>query len=407
MVDALHGAGKKAVVNSAWGRAPFEARYRYGVDYKRIAETGVDAIIVETAAAGLWMDPRVGAGDVARHFEFLSMLMLIKAYVPDTKLIFLHNTHDTVEEWDAVRHIPTVLEKEIYSLANVFHTRGDGALIPCADGFLVCLGDGLDPEHWRWLRKRWALAFSDVPRRVHGATLVWSDAALEGQRDAFTEARTQIPHGILFQLMTRGAPVQSTVRVNALDGADGTLLVINPHLFTVGQGTGALPPADFTFEDTVADHAFCCAAYGADLPETPVLPPQEASEFPEDILGIPEPRGYWDYMTARAVSDEFLDACAATVSAVSGDFAVTEQADDVAAMVSECSDGTLRVAIKNKTLYYVRPTIDVGRPISRVDILTEYPSLLVRPDGSRFSIRVPGSGLTVVEIEGAETASGD
>lgn len=77
MVTALHGAGRKAVINSAWGRAPFESLYRYGIDYQRIAATGVDAIIVETVAAGLAMDPRLGNED--RHDDFLSMLMLLRA----------------------------------------------------------------------------------------------------------------------------------------------------------------------------------------------------------------------------------------------------------------------------------------------------------------------------------------
>jgi hypothetical protein len=116
IVTALHGASRKAVVNSAWGRAPFESLYRYGIDYQSIAASGVDAIIVETVAAGLAMDPRLGKED--RHDDFLSMLMLMRASVPDTKLIFLHNVHDVVEQWDAIRHIPTVLEPEIYSLAN-------------------------------------------------------------------------------------------------------------------------------------------------------------------------------------------------------------------------------------------------------------------------------------------------
>jgi len=79
VVTAVHAAGRKAVINSAWGRAPLESLYRYGIDYRKIVEAGVDGIVVETAAAGLAMDPRTA--DVDRHYDFLSMLMLIKAYV--------------------------------------------------------------------------------------------------------------------------------------------------------------------------------------------------------------------------------------------------------------------------------------------------------------------------------------
>ena len=175
MVTALHAAEKKAVINSAWGRAPFEAYYRYGIDYQRIAATGVDGIIVETVAAGLAMDPRLA--NVDRHDDFLAMLMLMRACVPDTRLIFLHNVHDVVEQWDAIRHNPMVLEREIYALSNVFHTQQDGKLRPSADGFLACLGDGLSRDEWNWLEQRWQVSFVPPPQRTHGATVVWSNAA--------------------------------------------------------------------------------------------------------------------------------------------------------------------------------------------------------------------------------------
>jgi hypothetical protein len=53
MVETLHKENKRALINSAWTRACFEAMYRYGIDYKRIANTGVDYMVVETVATGL------------------------------------------------------------------------------------------------------------------------------------------------------------------------------------------------------------------------------------------------------------------------------------------------------------------------------------------------------------------
>jgi len=415
MVNALHSAGKKAVINSAWGRAPFESLYRYGVDYRKIVDTGVDGIIVETVAAGLAMDPRRGATDETRHYDFLSMLMLIKAYVPDAKLIFLHNTHDVVEEWDSIRHLPTLLEKEIYALANVFETRDDGKLRPCADGFLVCLGDGLDREHWRWLRERWSLAFSALPRCCLGATLVWSDAAMHNQVQDFTDTRTWTVHRLLFHLMARGAPVQSTVRADHLDAASGALLVLNPHLFpaeelesvfsyeggpivAVGRAEVSLPPTDHQFEDVYPPQQLCCRVYGAGPAATPHSEGDGEEQWPEDVMDLPEPTGYWDHFIFRQVSESFLRACADAITAVAGGFTVVDEGDAVTVMMAEQDEGRLRVALKNKTPVYVRPRVDVGRPIEKVDILTEYPSLLVRPEGASFSVRVPGWGITVVEV---------
>ena len=414
IVDTLHGVGKRAVINSAWGRAPFESLYRYGVDYRRIVDTGVDGIIVETVAAGLAMDPRRGAGDETRHYDFLSMLMLIKAYVPQARLIFLHNTHDVVEEWDAIHHLPTVLEKEICSLTNVFHTGADGRLRPCVDGLLVCLGDGLDPEDWRWLRDRWRLALAPAPRRCLGAALVWSDAAMHSQVRDFTHTRTWTVHRLLFHLMTRGAPVQATVRVADLDAASGPLLVLNPHLFpseeldrirrydrgpviAIGRADVPLPSADWEFADLYPPHELCCRVYGAEPGPAIRIEPDGEEQLPEDVMGLPEPAGYWDHFSFRHVSESFLRACANTIAAVSG-VTVVDESEAVTLMVAEQDDGRLRVALKNKTATYVRPRVDLGMPIESVDILTVYPSLLVRPEGSCFSVRVPGWGITVVEV---------
>ena len=75
---------------------------------------------------------------------------------------------------------------------------------------------------------------------------------------------------------------------------------------------------------------------------------------------------------------------------------------DVLVMATEESSGRLRLALKNKTEFYARPRVDVRREIARVDILTEFPSLLVRPQGSEFAVRIPPKGVTVVEVTTAQ-----
>ena len=386
---ALHAAGKRAVINSAWGREPFESLYRYGIDYRRIAGTGVDGIVVETVAAGLSMDPRPNAAHPNRHHDFLAMLMLLKACVPGTRLIFLHNVHDTVEEWDAIHHNPTVLEREIYSLPNVFHTRPDGPLAPCADGFLVCLGDGLRPDEWAWLRERWALAFSDVPRRVLGATLVWSDAAMDAQQADFIARRTWTVHRWLFHLMYYCAPIQSTVNVRDLEALAGAIVVLNPHLLpqeeldrVVAYGGGPVvligPEGCRVSGETTA----------TDESSAPVV---------GDVMDIVEPYGYWDHMEFRLVSEGFLRACAETISRVSGAPTVVDGGDAVCVMATETSTGAIRVAIKNKTPFYARPTVELPCPAGSVAVVTPFPSVIEAPTSTRFVVRVPPDGITVVE----------
>lgn len=411
---ALHAAAKTAFINSSWGRAPFESLYRYGIDYRRIVGTGVDGIVVETVCAGLAMDPRPGAGEPAWHFDFLSMLMLIRGCVPDAKLIFLHNTHDVVEEWDAIHHIPMILEREIYSLANVLYADPQGGLRPCADGLLVCLGDGLTRSDWEWLRDRWRLAFGPIQGTPLGATLIWSDAVLDGQVDDFARTRTWHTHRILFSLMERGAPVQAIARIEALPHLRGPILVLNPHLMSgaelqairsytagpiiaVGRKEGLWEGPDFAFGDAYAPDELWCAAWGMEPPESVCIEPDGPEETIPDPMAILEPRGYWERMQYRIVSESFLTACAGLLQSVCG-VTVSEPTAAITLMGIWEDDKTLVVALKSKADKYTRPVVDPGRTILSADILTGYPSTQIRPEGSTFSVRVPARGITVVRV---------
>lgn len=414
LVTALHAHGRKAVINSSWGRAPFESLYRYGIDYRKIVDTGVDAIVVETVAAALTLDAR--CGDAARHFDFLSMLMLIRAYVPDTKLIFLHNVQDVVEQWDAIHHGPAILEKEIYSLANVFLTDQDGQFRRSADGFLVCLGDGIVATEWQWLEKRWQAAFGPMPAQVHGATLVWSDAAMHNQIPEFTRTRSWFTHRLLYHLMERGAPVQSVVRIDAMAGARGPLLLLNFHLFPkveqdavlayrhgplvfVGPEHETLPAGDLAFTDLYSPGALCCRGCGLTGQGAPHL----ETDGPDDrlaatITAVDEPHGLWLHFPCRHVSASFLQGCANLILATAG-VRIVADADAVTLMLAEQGDGTLHVALKNKRHTYAKPRLDFGRPLRALRVRSEFPIITLRPEGTTFAVKVPPGGIVVVEVE--------
>lgn len=414
-VDALHGIGRQAAINSAWGRAPWESLYRYGIDYRAIARTGVDAMIVETVAAALTLDPR--CGDPSRHYDFLAMLMLIKACVPDMKLIFLHTTHDIVETWDVLRHGPAILEKEIFSLANVHHTGRDGRPRRCADGLLVCLGDGIKPHEWQWLRQRWEIAFQSRPKRVHGAAILWSSAAMDSQVDDYIDHRTWTVHRTLYHLMLYGAPVQTTVDVGSIGAATGPLLVINPHLLpeterravlaygggpviVIGPEADSLPEPALRFCDVYGPRKLVCSVYA----HAPSVDARLEPDGPEEPLGpsmeIVEPRAYWDHLPFRKVSPSFLQACADVIRACAGVGRVT---DGVTTMTTEAEDGTLRIAVKNQLGVYTTATVDVGQPIERTSVVTPFPMMPVVAQESTVAVKAPPQGIVVVDVTcGAE-----
>ncbi|MFC1526160.1 hypothetical protein ACFL6X_05040 [Candidatus Latescibacterota bacterium] len=416
ILDRLHGAGKRGIINNAWARAPWESLYRYGVDYRKIAEAGVDAIIVETVAASLNMDPRPSTRDPGRSYDMASMLQLIRAYVPRTKLLFLCTVQDIVEQWDAIRHTPTVLEREIFSVSNVYAIDSNGRPTRSVDGGLVCLGDGIRRSEWETLERWWDVAANDVPQRVLGAAMLWSDHAVRAQVDDFTLNRTWNSHRILSGLQEHGAPIHTTVRSEHLDGYEGPLFVPNPHLLSdperqaltgyaggpvvvVGPDLTGLSELSSVFSQGAARRPLQCAVWGMTMPRITADVQDEDQHLPEDVGGLIDLPGYWEHLTSAPVSASFLRACADVVLAATGFITVEEPTRAVTAVVLQMEEDVLRVALRNKMDWYARPHVDLHRPIESIAVKTEFPVITIQPEGTGFDLRVPGKGLTVVDVQ--------
>jgi hypothetical protein len=413
----MHADGRRAYVNSAWTRDPFEALYRYGVDYRKLADAGIDGIVAETVAGSIML----GSGDRDYHYDYLAMLMLIRAYAPDIELIFLHPIKDVVEDWDLLRHAPAMLEREIYALGNVFHTRSDGSLSRSVDGFLGCLGDGITPEEWSWLRDRWDLSFTPPPKRVVGATLVWSDAAMQGHVHAFPRTRDWSAHRIAHRLMAVNGPVQATIRIEDVHHATGPLLVVNPHLFpaqqqralfdcgqpliVLGPDFASWPEADQRWCDGEAERALELRLYGSSVTVEPELLPQPGDN---DDFTPPEtePTGFRDELVFRPVSPEFVQLAAAVVRAVSGACSVRAHAThvisdarvQVGAMSVEQADGSVRLGLKNSSMLYSAVDVTMPAPVQSVDVRTIFPATTVYPSGDTFMVKLPPRGIVVVDV---------
>ena len=164
----MHGEGKEAACNTCWTRDPLEAIYRYGIDYKRIAATGVDRFVVETCGAGGEM---LNTHSRARYSEpFFHVIrataLLTRAYAPEARIEFNNCTQDVTEGWSILRHAPAFLEREVYAYSNLYLRGRNGGLTRCFNGLQVCLASATRREEWRWLKEKWDLAWSAQPAAV-------------------------------------------------------------------------------------------------------------------------------------------------------------------------------------------------------------------------------------------------
>ena len=195
-------------------------------------------------------------------------------------------------------------------------------------------------------------------------------------------------------------------------------MVPNPHLFSaeelalvmkyrggpivlIGRKVKSLPPADFEFRDVYPPNELWCGVYHAksDFVKDTVKIVKDGAEIPlGDVANLTAPHSYWTHLTYRKVSQSFVKACADTLQKASQAITVTSDGNSVAVMPVVQENGRLRIAIKNRSHTYMRPLIDVGKPVKSVNVLTSFPSVTIHPKGSTFSVRVPGRGIIVVEV---------
>ena len=226
IVSRLKPKGLSCWLNTCWTRDPYEALYRYGVDYRLLAKAGIDGFIVESSGA---------AQSIIRNFDFgpsapidrsMAMLMRLKACVPEVPMVALHAINDDWEGWSVLRHGPTRGASEAYALGGVFYGRKRAL-----QGMLACLADGISRDDWKRLNRMWERAFAPAGEPM-GLRVVWSDRAFDAEFDDLVVTRDASSNTILSELIRRGAPINASISVaDALADKTLPILLINPEFF--------------------------------------------------------------------------------------------------------------------------------------------------------------------------------
>lgn len=412
VMAALHARGKTGYLNSAWTREPFEALYRYGVDYKLLAEAGIDGIVVESGAAGL----SAGADGIEYEpgTEFMATLLALKAYVPDTKLICLNGIQDTTEQWDVLSHAPTLIERDIYTLANVFLHEPAG-MRRCADGFLACLGDGIEARNWAWINGRWQSAFAGLPKHVAGVTFVWSEAALYPSLAQYAGNRQWPAHKFLQRLIEHGASIGAITRPGQLQQLAGTICIADLHLWPDEQlrqalsyrGGAALIITKLDervqsallaqgLEAAGNPNEWCAIVRDAEGNIIQSIRGGLAAELAED--GLNDKLSWIQELDYAPVPRTFLAACAQALNKLASAPVVTRFAETSQIAGFEMDSGHFRLFIRNLYTKYRAVQVEAAQQIDKLEVITEFPGVPLFPEGNRFTTQVPGRGITVIDL---------
>ncbi|MFC5404252.1 hypothetical protein [Cohnella soli] len=416
IMSALRKEEKKAYLNTAWTREPFEALYRYGVDYRRLADSGIDGFVVETVGASL----SAGAGETEYEpgSEFKAMLLTIKAYVPDMKLICINAIQDTNEQWDALSHAPTVLERDIYSLSNLYLLDSSG-LSRCSGGFLACLGDGISKDGWKWISERWDGGFDGKPERTVGISAVWSDQLLHHSLEDYCVTRQWPVHKYMTELIALGAPLHAVVHVKDIPQTNGPILVTLLHLLPddelqsvldyrngssilIGRMTDRLSRIASIAEwrmDCEVNELFCVIRDRSGVVVEAFAMESKEHQEKRQPSEIKEASSWLESLYFSPMSESFLTSCVAGIVEHTKVPITLKNEAFIRTATMEVAPNRWRILISNLHLNYKSARLDVGRPIERITVLTDFPGIPVHPQGSQFSLYVPGRGVVMVELQ--------
>lgn len=228
LCNRVHAIGKKVMSLGIYCTDPFENYYCLGADLKILAESGIDGIVPNLVATGLrlqhpdWRDP---------YYNYMYMLPLISAFIPEEKIITMLGVRDDTEEWDNIHHAPCSLERDIYNFTGYMRKDPDGYK-RCTDGFLVCLGDSLRKDDWQWLTERFEQGLYEGAEKSESPTVIWSDNGFYNLLPEYIKTKRWTPHKYLYELGNRGTILNTIARIENLDSVEGIIFVPNFDLLS-------------------------------------------------------------------------------------------------------------------------------------------------------------------------------
>ena len=432
--DAVHALGKEVWVLGMYCTDPFETKYIYGFDTKRVMDAGVDCITANILPSSVCFEQP----EFPYYFHRMHMdLPLLRAQVGERQVVSMISIHDASEEWSMIDHAPVRVERDTYTTSSFLAKNGDGAR-NCSDGVFICLGDGVEREKWNFIKKRVDIGFSAETVRSLSPLVFWSDSAHGAMLDEYIKTRRTTPHKQSFEIFKAGQPFGGAIRSEYIEKAEEVLFVPNYDMISEDEKKMlasykypfvATAPADYkldeislcaVFTDRYSDYPMKVFLCGLDLDEEKKKEIEEKLSFVDDTPSsgdAPEKEIHplIEEMPFRKLSRGFIDACVLLL-----DYAAYSQYPvrcDYPMMAQKLSNGWERLYIYNKhDNAYRNVVVESLCEVEGAEIVSDFPVLPVKfvdeEDKSgyfdytktqsvkrNFQIRLAPDGLTIVDIK--------
>lgn len=225
-------------VNSFWTREPFEAFYRYGIDYRSAYREGVYALMIEEVSTTYPSFSKGSRGgfylplEKSRHvhYEFYLMQMLLKAYVPQFKQVPLMPVGDTMEDWNAVHDLLNELKRAIFRRNNS-RVYVDGQWLPCAEAPFYCLSDSIPAHDWAKLADLDDLKVLADLQNPLGYALYYPKDSVFGEVQRYIQSRDYGFVKLANLLLANGAYIASVAAGDNLNNIGCPILALLPEYY--------------------------------------------------------------------------------------------------------------------------------------------------------------------------------
>lgn len=235
---ALKAADKCAVFNNAWTNGPFEALFRYGIDYTAFRDSGLDGMMMEDEGSFM---PLMASSDLGgfnvpvserqykNHTYFLRQLAL-KLALPQLPIYNMTTLKDNQEGWNMIDAAPYEVQKMIMRRRNSWVAQKQG-FRHASDGCFYCLSDGMGKDIWDKIG-RWD-AMAELPEIIGtaGLTAVWCAETQYEELERFILNRRPAAEQLYDEFITAGMPIMSMIDANDVSWSSAPLIAANVELY--------------------------------------------------------------------------------------------------------------------------------------------------------------------------------
>ena len=234
MHKAFSANGKFMIFNNTWTCDPFEALFRYGIDYKKLDGSSTYAMMMEDVGVSIGLLPvredwdQAPVTDQVRKYYFLDYVdvnLNLNCYMPELKILNMTTLKDTEEQWNLIDNSPNDFKRG-FAKRNNLSFYNDGEYKKCCSGPIYCLSDGIPKDKWDYIHHNDEIAWVENINDVYGALVVHNDNIYK-ELELYIKTRRMTSSEVEKTLIKKKFPVSSMCLASDVPNLNHPIIISN------------------------------------------------------------------------------------------------------------------------------------------------------------------------------------